>query len=279
METERTEGSAKAASVLASWVEELTESGLSLQEENGRFLYPPLGLELAIAGLEVTEIEEGVILCPIYEVSHCHEESLQPIRVHAIGFGADLDEAARETACQWLEAAFPVLHSVYSDTRQEAGVAISELITVDEDSGQRYGWRVHLGPVLMRVFGEGDEPEPPGAADFARCLKAEISCLDVADELFWLECFASRDPDGNVDADCRLNNIEWPEGVSGLLTWANTWPYTPTQMVTKRQLIFFEPARISNLQDRRKLLRRLPGSRGDGMSWWNRLLRVGRSST
>jgi hypothetical protein len=277
METERTEESAKAASVLAAWVEELSESGLSLQEANGRYLYQPLGLELAIAGLEVTEIEEGVILCPIYEVSHCHEESLQPIRVHAIGFGADLEEAARETAGQWLEGVFPVLHSVYSENEQEAGVAMSELITADEESGQKYGWRVHLGPVLLRVFGEGDEPGSPGAADFASCLKAEISCLDVADELFWLECFASRDPDGTVDADCRLNNIEWPEGVSGLLTWANTWPFTPTQMVTKRQLIIFEPVRISSLQGRQELLRHLARSRGEGISWWTRLLKVGRS--
>jgi hypothetical protein len=276
METERTAESARAAAVMAAWVGEMSESGLSLQEENGRYLYQPLGLKLAIAGLEVTEIEEGVVLCPIYEVSHFQEESLQPIRVHAIGFGADIEEAARETAGQWLEGAFPVLHSVYSETRQEAGVAISELITSDEESGQRYGWRVHLGPVLMRVFGEGDEPEPPDPTDFARCLQAEISCLDVADELFWLECFACKEPTGEVDADCRLNNIEWPEGLSALLTWANTWPFTPTQMLTRRQLIIFEPVRISSLQNRRKLLRQLNGKGGDGKPWWRRL--IGRGS-
>jgi hypothetical protein len=268
-----------AAEVLTALAEEMYDSGLELTELDGSLRHEALGIELRVAGVDGTRIENGIILSPVFETSRYQAAGSHPMRAHVIGCGSDLAEAAYEAAAQWLEGIFPVLHSLYSEHKVEAGAVISEMITADKESGQRYGWKVHLGPVLMRVFGEGDEPEASGQADFVRCLRDEIRCMTLHDELFWLECYAAKSPGGEIDGECRLNNIEWPEGLVGIMTWANTWPYTPTQMVTKRQLIVFEPAPIPSLQRHQQLLRYLDGDPddeeyGEPRSWWRRFLTI-----
>ena len=39
-----------------------------------------------------------------------------------------------------------------------------------------------------------------------------------------LRFFASRDTDGNVEADCRVNGQNWEKGSLALRQYATTWP-------------------------------------------------------
>jgi hypothetical protein len=39
-----------------------------------------------------------------------------------------------------------------------------------------------------------------------------------------IRLFVSRDEEGHVEADCRLNGIERPEGAAALIRYAQSWP-------------------------------------------------------
>lgn len=45
-----------------------------------------------------------------------------------------------------------------------------------------------------------------------------------SDRLVGIRLFASRDADGNLAADCRVNGEDFPEGVEHLVNYARSWP-------------------------------------------------------
>jgi hypothetical protein len=89
--------------------------------------------------------------------------------------------------------------------------------------------------------------------------------------LFWLECYALRYDDGKVDATCRYNNKDWPEGQDALLAWAWSWPDTKGYILSKRQFLLFEPTPVDKLESGEQLSERMeqeisksPGGEGSG---------------
>jgi hypothetical protein len=196
--------------------------------------------------------------------------------VLAIGLGSTDEEAAVDAGHQWATGVVPVLLSYLLPEEPVPEVQKSPMIVGVADSEERYGWTVHLGPVLPRLYG------PPGAA--------EIDCGDLSQQgayravfdvlhpfaahrsLMWVESFAVRFPDGRVDATARLQNREWPEDQEALLVWADSWPATQPFVLSKRQFLLLEPTPLDGLSSADRLAGRLEQEiRKQRRPWWRRI--------
>lgn len=48
--------------------------------------------------------------------------------------------------------------------------------------------------------------------------------LIARDTFYGIRLFAMRNADGSVQADCRVNGVDWPAGVAALVKYAQSWP-------------------------------------------------------
>jgi len=169
------------------------------------------------------------------------------ISILAIGFGDTHEGASRDAARQWIMGVFPALRSYLKPHQHNCEIKKG---TVDVDvpaTGERYKWSVHLPPAICRRYGDCDfQPKVDDTEIFVAIFDAVSQHASHA-SLFWLECFAVRNPDGSVDATCRYNNNIWPAGQEALMSWASTWPDTKGCMLSKRQFLIFEPVPIDEL--------------------------------
>lgn len=86
--------------------------------------------------------------------------------------------------------------------------------------------RLVFGPTLQMA----QNPEPiKGAHDFCPCCLFTNS-IDAFDDLlkdkafYGVRLFVSRDAEGRIQADCRVNGVDRPEGAAALQRYAQTWP-------------------------------------------------------
>jgi len=91
--------------------------------------------------------------------------------------------------------------------------------------------RVVLGPPLQMVQKNGPIP---GEHPFCPC------CLFTGSfrafekvlrdrEFHGIRMFVLRDANGHIEADCRVNGIDWPEGAAALVNYAKDWPDRGTE--------------------------------------------------
>ena len=180
------------------------------------------------------------------------------------GMGETLEEAAANAAHQWVTGVLPVVYS-YLTHRDHQDVEHSQMIVAIEETGEQFGWSVHLGPIVSRVFGNIEEPRELGKSEIFRRLFNVVHPFAAHTTLFWLECFAVRYPDGRIDATCRKHNDDWEEGKQALLLWAADWPVHEKGFVSQRQFIIFEPTAVKDLPSGRELAERLPLPK---KPWW-----------
>jgi len=69
----------------------------------------------------------------------------------------------------------------------------------------------------------------PSEHDFCPCclITKNIGAFEnlVSDGKFHgIRLFVSRDAQGHVEADCRVNGVDWPEGTKALMRYAQSWP-------------------------------------------------------
>jgi hypothetical protein len=181
------------------------------------------------------------------------------------GMGDTLEEAAANAAHQWITGVLPVVYS-YLTHRDREDVGHSQMIVAIEDTGEQFGWSVHLGPIVTRVFGDLEQPEELGKSEIFKRIFNVVHPFAAHTTLFWLECFAVRYPDGRIDATCRKHNDDWEEGKQALLVWASEWPVREKGFVSQRQFIIFEPTAVKDLKSGEELARRLPLPKKK--PWW-----------
>lgn len=162
------------------------------------------------------------------------------IQVLQIGLGDSVEAASTDAAHQWAVGVLPVLES-YLLNRTPTGVTIGHMVVGLEASSEVYGWTVHIGPLIERIFGQVPDFRTPEQAVLYRRLFDEVHPFAAHSKVFWLECFAARFPGGRVDATCRYHNEDWAEGKQTLLAWAAEWPDTGAGVLTRRQFVMFAP--------------------------------------
>jgi hypothetical protein len=86
--------------------------------------------------------------------------------------------------------------------------------------------RVVFGPTMQMA----QKPEPvPGQDDFCPCCLFTRSLeafndLVKSDAFYGVRLFVTRDTDGQIQADCRVNGIDFPAGAAALIRYAHSWP-------------------------------------------------------
>jgi len=186
------------------------------------------------------------------------------------GMGSTLQEAAANAAHQWIVGVLPVAVS-FLKHRDLPEVSHAQMVVAIEDTGEKFGWSVHLGPIITRAYGEIEPPPEPPKNEIYLKLFNVLHPFAAHSTLFWLECFAARYPDGRVDATCRKHNDDWLEGQQALLLWANEWPDNPDGFISRRQFIILEPTPVDKLPSGKALVEKLPLAEQQKKSWWKKL--------
>jgi hypothetical protein len=180
------------------------------------------------------------------------------------GLGESREAAAANAAHQWIDGVLPVIVS-YIAHRAQPEVEHAQMVVAVPDTGVQFGWDVHLGPIVTRMYSDHDPPAPLPQNEIFLAILNALHPFAAHSKVFWLECFASRDPDGRFNATCRMRNDDWPEGREALLQWAAGWPHHEG-FVTQRQFIILEPAPVD-----RELAAKLPVEEQPRKPWWRRL--------
>lgn len=172
------------------------------------------------------------------EVISTHERLAAPVRFTAVGFGDDAAAASHSAAEQWFDVVFPVLHNVFT-THKTENVTLGKISAVNE-RGERFNWRVHVGPIRI-LFSGMPEPARPNGGVFLHALRHEIAGVSAQRLAFWIDAFVARQADGSVQSDCRLLNEYWPEATDRLQAIASTLLPETSGFASYRQFMFFEP--------------------------------------
>jgi len=255
---------------------ELRKAGHDKFSRSGTVLgFPSLAMEFLAQDAKIQPHHNGFAAVVTFEARPPGADSTG-IRILAVGFGETEAAAAREAASQWVMGVFPALRSYLARPEHICEVERAEMLVGVPDTGERYGWTVHLPPIIWRLYGASDlgpDDEPQvDRNEIYRLVFDVVHPFAAHRQLFWLECFASRYPDGKVDATCRYNNNDWQEGRDALLAWALTWPDTNGCILSKRQFLMFEPTPVDKLPSSESLSERMDQEITRASEpWWKRL--------
>ena len=185
------------AIVKRDWVE--LESGFSLLPQ--------------IVSVEPME-NAGVNTTTTIQVAHA---SLVPggIFEYQHSSGADIRDSFAKGFKDWAEYDLPVLN--------DALLVKAAMCMVAEMKPDR---RLVFGPPVHMAQKAG---AAPSEHDFCPCclITKNIEAFDdlLRDGNFHgIRLFVSRDTEGRIEADCRVNGIDRPEGAEALKRYAQTWP-------------------------------------------------------
>ncbi len=227
---------------------------------------PASGADLSVSGLAMKFVASEATVISGHNISVTFDaralDSSEPgIRVTSVGSGDSIEVAAADAAMQWAVGVLPVIMS-YVLRSHVCEVEKFPMIVGVADSSERYGWTVHLGPVIGRAYGGA------GSGD---SLFGDLSCSAAYTPIFhavhpyaahrrlmWVESFAARYYfDRKVDATCRIRNQDFEEGRDALLDWAAGWPETGAAVLSKRQFILLEPTALEELKGSAELSQNL----------------------
>lgn len=228
-------------------------------------------LEIHAHEAAVGPATDGMAATVIYDARASGAESTG-VCVLVLGFGASEREAMRDAAMHWCMGVYPTL-TAWLTQKHVCEVGNAQMIVALQDSPEQFGWRVHLGPVIARLYGKDGAPGEIGPLDhseFSNAVFNSIHPFAAHRTLFWLECFAVRYHDGKIDATCRLHNDDWEPGRDALLQWTATWPERADTVLSKRQFLMFEPVPVSSLLSNRTIQEALE-THPERKPWWKRL--------
>jgi hypothetical protein len=139
--------------------------------------------------------------------------------------GADIRDSFAKGFKGWAELDLPVFLDALRD--KPATCMVMEMSPGQEGKSLfPRDRRLVLGPPVQMA----QKTDPmPGDHDFCPCclFTRSIEAFEglVKDQAFHgVRLFVMRDKDGLIEADCRVNGIDRPEGAAALKRYAQTWP-------------------------------------------------------
>src|SRR5262249_9328088 len=142
---------------------------------------------------------------------------------HAIG--SDTNASLQRGFEGWSNVDLPVFVDALRDELVKCTSAQMDLpATATMPARKR---RIVFGPPVRAVA--RDAQEGAEEHDFCPCCLLTKS-FDAFKEhvegntFCGVRLYASRDANGVAEADCRINGVDWPAGVSALLKYVATWP-------------------------------------------------------
>lgn len=177
------------------------------------------------------------------------EGQTQGIEVTCVGMGADTDHAVRESLANYAGNVIPVLEQWR--TRHNCLADVSEVELVGKSGVLRF--EAIGGPLTCRGLPDlaGDHA-PIVLEGYVPRIAMELAKSPVPNRLHWLECFAGRQLNGDINATCRLDNRDWRPGRQLLEADAQTWPITGAPLTSRRQFIMLVPLDPGNEEPERR---------------------------
>lgn len=211
-----------------------------------------------------------VILSTVFRTTSSHFLP-EGIQILSIGRGSNQASAIDNAVEQWLMGVLPAFTS-YLGNRQKNTLDATMVVGVEE-TGEKYGWTVHQGPVIYRSYGrETSELKQAEDSEIFQAIFQVVHPYAAHSNLFWLECFATRYADRKLDATCRFNNVDWEEGRTALLNMASHWPTVEDTIISKRQFLLFEPTPVGDLADlAEKVDEQFGEATTEALPWWKRI--------
>jgi hypothetical protein len=238
--------------ILSALEAEMSEAGYEISRRSDAVFLPSIALELLARDPKVQDAMGGKALTVTIE-ARAEGATTDGIKIFQLGYGpTDLD-AARDASYQWLLGVYPALVTFIAQPEHRCDVDKAHMIVGNEETGEKFGWTVHLPPILSRAYGENPLPEDPEQNAMFRALFDSIHPYAAHSSVFWIECFVALYSDGKADATCRLNNEDWCEGQDALLAWAMSWPDSGNSILSRRQFVLFEPTQINSIPKGSKL--------------------------
>lgn len=203
---------------LAGFSAQLREHWLQLP--NGLYLQPLL---MGVEARDDGKLSTGTT------ISVCHEKWIpQGLFEYQYAVDDTATQSVQQGMAQWIRMDLQTL----CDAIAEPGEGPDERMRMEMDfpASEAHG-------ALQRrvVFGSTAHlrREPDDAADaehpFCPCclFTNAMGSFDAqlkSEQLYGLRLFAARSQDGEVEADCRVNGEEWPQGAEALMEYARSWP-------------------------------------------------------
>src|SRR5262245_56934436 len=142
---------------ISALAEKIGTRGFQCKSPDGVVLpLPALALEFLAHEARAQAQATGQALSVVFE-ARAAGAATDGIRILSIGFGPSVETAAQDAAEQWAMGVFPVLVSYMLKSKHVCEVEKSPMIVAVQDSDERYGWTVHLGPVIARLYGRPGE--------------------------------------------------------------------------------------------------------------------------
>jgi len=251
--------------LISSLEAEVSKAGYQCARHGDALFIPSIALELFARSPGLKDAMGGRAVSVTFEA--CPEGATDGIKVFQIGYGRSDYEAARDASNQWCLGVLPALLTYVTQTDQRGDVEKAHMIVAVDETGEQFGWTVYLPPILSRAYGGSPSLDEPEQSAMFKALFDSIHPFAAHKTLFWLECFAARYPERQVDATCRLNNADWAEGRNALLAWATSWQEPGDGILSRRQFLLFKPtpvdsipksAELSSLLDEQQALHKRP---------------------
>ena len=223
----------------AGWTTEIIDGGWLYQPDTGYYLWP------LIWDLSIDEDDGSVQTASTIQIHH-HELFPNGIFEYQYSFGQydTVHEALASGFDTWLKTDWETLLDA-ADPQEAAHLRLT--ITPKGDVPKRL---VLLGSVGFFPAREddGDEAEAEECSlhgEFCECCLFTRSMeafepLIKSQENYAIRIFASRDDEGETDADCRVNGEDWDGALESLKNYAATWQ--GSGMMFRKQYIIIRNA-------------------------------------
>jgi hypothetical protein len=207
------------AEALTSLAHKFTSRGEWLELPNGLLLVPHV--------VKVTPNDDGAKMQTISTVQVSHPKWIPGgVFEYQHSWGPDVRQSFLTGFTQWAQVDLPVFfHAAGSDTK--ACQTIRMAPGREGDSLIPANRRVILGPTSHLVNQPATEAEEHGFCPCCLFTNSANAFKDLIrrDEFFGVRLFAWRSADGaTIEADCRVNGVDFPAAVEGLKRYASSWP-------------------------------------------------------
>ena len=243
-------GSTAFKNARESWVEHfnlvsllasvLGQQGHLVQSEESWLVHESSGFILLPQIAEVQPLDDGGVRTAT--TIQTNDSVLVPegIFEYQHSTGNNLDQSLRNGFGQWAKTDLAALLEALQP--KPATCTTLEMEFPEKEGNPAYSRRAILGPVTHVVQRPQVIPEPKaptvegaiqgehcGGHEFCPCCLLTNSFeafrnLIESSSFYGLRLLALRDENGNPQADCRVNGIDWDAGADALRSYVATWP-------------------------------------------------------
>lgn len=142
---------------------------------------------------------------------------------HAIG--DTIEESLQRGFENWLQIDLPVFVAAFRSKQKQLTSLLMEFPA--KRSAKAIKREIILGPVSHLASRETTAPDEEHSfcpcCLFTNCMDAFSKQL-AAGAFYGIRLFASRNADGEAEADCRINGVDWQAGTAALIKYVSSWP-------------------------------------------------------